>query len=155
MAPILPYVALFFVFFLMANFDIWDIKLNKRSKQWVYFFALALMVLFAGFRWFNVPLNPEPGVWQIFDYTGYENVYDNPLSLTNFISDFASSDNVAKSMDPGYVFISSLFSRYVFSDANLFFLLLSLFTVVVFAKGLNRNHINYGIFIILFIFLTR
>ncbi|MEG0467816.1 MAG: EpsG family protein [Mucinivorans sp.] len=155
MMSILPYIALFFVFFLMSNFDIWNIKLNQRSKRWMYFCALALMVLFAGCRWFNVPLNPEPGVWIIFDYTAYETVYDNPLSITNFFSDWLDSGNIAKSMDPGYVFISSFFSNYIFTNANLFFLTLSLFTVVVFAKGLNRNHINYGIFIILFIFLTR
>lgn len=155
MLNILPYITLFVVFFLMANFDVLDIKLNRRSQNGMYIFALALMVLFAGCRWFNVPLNPTPGVWQIFDYSAYEYVYDNPLSLTNFAADFISADTYTKGMDVGYVYISSFFSHYIFSDANLFFLFLSLITVVIFAKGLNRNHIHYGIFIVLFVFLSR
>lgn len=145
----------FFVFFLMANFDIFDIRLNRRSKNGMYLFALVLMVLFAGCRWFDVPLNPEPGVWRIFDYSAYEYVYDNPLSLTHFREDFASAEIYTKSMDVGYVYISSFFSRYIFSDANLFFLFLSLITVVLFSKGLKRNNIHYGIFIVLFVFITR
>lgn len=139
----------------MANFDIWDIKLNKRSRNGMYILAMALMVLFAGCRWFNVPLNPEPGVWQIFDYSAYEHVYDNAPSMSNYWDDYANSDTYIKKMDPGYVYISSLFSNFIFSDANLFFLFLSFVTIILFAKGLDRNSISYGIFIVLFIFMTR
>lgn len=155
MINMLPYILLFFVFFLMAHFDVWDIKINRRSRNGMYLFALALMVMFAGFRWFDYPLNPEPGIWRIFDYSAYEYVYNNPLSLTNFVEDFMAADMHTKGMDIGYVYISSFFSNYIFADANIFFLLLSAVTVLIFAKGLSRNHIHYGIFIVLFIFLTR
>lgn len=155
MMNMLPYVMFFFIFFLMANFDVFNINLNKKSRKRVYIIALVLMVLFAGLRWFNVPLNPEPGVYIIFDYSAYEHVYNNPLSLSNFNKEFIGSDNYIRGMDPGYVFISSFFSRYIFTDDNLFFLLLSFVTVLLFAKGLKRNNITYGMFIVFFAFITR
>lgn len=155
MMTILPYLTFFFVFFLMANFDVCEINLNRKSRKLLYLLALALMILFAGFRWFDYPLNSEPGVWKIFDYSAYEHVYYNGPSLGNFIAEFASSDAYVKSMDIGFVYISSFFSHFIFSNANLFFLLISFVTVILFSKGLSRNHINYGIFVVLFIFLTR
>lgn len=155
MILIAPYILLFFVFFLMAQFDIWSIKLNKNSQQGMYFFSLALMVFFAGCRWFNVPLNPEPGVWQIFDYTSYEYTYDNALPLSNFISNYVNAEPFIKSMDIGYVFVSSFFSLYIFSDANCFFLMVSFVTITILAFGFKRNHIKNSLFVILFIFLTR
>lgn len=155
MTLILPYIALFFVFFLMANTDIWDVRLNRCSWRGLYIFALTLLVLFAGCRWFDVPLVTASGTWQVFDYTSYEYVYDNPLSLSSFVANYWNAESAIKSMDIGYVFVSSFFSQYIFTDANLFFLTVSLITVILFASSLKRNHIQNGMFLILFIFLTR
>ena len=153
---ILPYIILLVVFFILANIDTHNIRFSKQSSyNMLYYMAIVIMVLFAGCRWFDVPLFQD-GEWIIFDYSAYEHVYNNPLSNgSDFFSDFFSSDRYIKSMDFGYVYLSSFFSNYVFSNANLFFLLISAVTITFFAKGLKRNNIQYGIFLILFIYLSR
>lgn len=154
MITVLPYLLLFFLFFVFANFDIWKLKLNNRSYKGAYWFLLTTLILFAGFRWFNVPL--EQGErFIIFDYSAYEYAYNNPVPLDNFFAHFISSNNYIRNMDIGYVWVSSFFSIYLIDNPNLFFLIISLFTIIVFAKGLKRNNINNAIFLILFIFLTR
>lgn len=76
---------------------------------------VGVLGMFAGCRWFDVSVGGE-----IFDYAAYKYVYENPLNIGSFWEGFQNSDNYIRSMDPGYVLLSSLFS-YLFSNANIYF----------------------------------
>lgn len=152
---ILPYFIFFAIMLLIASLDVWSIRLNQKSRFYVLGFSFAMLALIAGLRWFDVPLMTFDGTWQIFDYSAYEYTFDNPMSLDNFIDDFKQASIYTQSMDPGYVYLSSIFSNYITNDANIFFLIMSIITVWLFISGLKRNHITYAIFLIIFIYFCR
>lgn len=150
------YFLFFLIMLLIASFDLFSLPLNTRSKVYLVGVASIILICVAGFRWFDVPLVTFDGTWQIFDYSAYEYAYNNPLSLgINFFTDLAYSNVYIKSMDPGYIYISSFFSHYVVNDANIFFLILSIVTIILFVSGLKRNQITNYLFIILFIYFCR
>lgn len=150
------YLFFFAIMLVIAGIDIWNIKFNVASRTYWYYIVVVLLICIAGCRWFDFELRNQDGTWNIFDYSAYEYTYHEPLSLGwNFFSDYLSTVNYTRGMDPGYVYVSSFFSRYITDNANLFFLFISVLTVCFFVNGLKRNHILYGIFIILFIYFCR
>lgn len=143
------YICFYLFFLLLAFVDVGRIRLTV--KEWKFFLGISILALslFAGCRWFDVQIGGT-----IFDYASYEYVFDNPLSLKTFRSEFQGSDTYIHTMDPGYVFFSSLFAN-IWSDANVYFLFFSCLTVYFLVNGFRRNRIDGCIFLILFIYVTR
>ena len=55
----------------------------------VYFsFSLCLLVIFAGGRWSSLEVGYDVG---IFDYGTYKNIYNAPLNIVSFFSDYKDS----------------------------------------------------------------
>jgi len=147
----LPYIVIIAFFFILVNIDILNIRLNKMSYKMLHCVAIVIMILFTGLRWEKIERDKE-----IIDYSGYVYIYNKPMSSgIIFFSEYLSSDDYHRNFDPGFVYLSSFFRNYLFNSPNLFFLLISLVTIILFAKGLKRNEIQYGILLIFFVYLTR
>lgn len=146
----LIYIGLYFFCSLFALIDIWPVKVEYRQKVILLACVATILCVFAGFRWFDVSIGGE-----IFDYAAYEHAYTHPLDLTNFGDSYQNADNYIRGMDPGYLFISSIFANYICSNANVFFLIVSTLTIFFLIKGFQNNHINKYIFLLLYIYVTR
>ncbi|MFR3852835.1 EpsG family protein [Odoribacter splanchnicus] len=143
------YICFYLFFLLFALIDASTVKLNIRERKFFLTVLVGVLGMFAGCRWFDVSVGGE-----IFDYAAYKYVYENPLNIGSFWEGFQNSDNYIRSMDPGYVLLSSLFS-YLFSNANIYFLLISFLTVHLLVKGFQRNRIDQYIFLLIYIYVTR
>lgn len=143
------YICFYLFFLLVAFLDVGRVRLTIGERKFFLGISVILLVFFAGCRWFNVKIGGET-----FDYAAYEYVFDNPLSIKSFWDDFQSADSYIHSMDPGYVFFSSLFSN-ILPDANIYFLFFSFLTVYFLVDGFKRNRIDKYIFLILFVYVTR
>ncbi len=139
------------VFLLFALFDVFGVKIKKTQHGLVLGLLLLGMVLFAGGRWST---RSTPDSHRIFDYAAYKYVFDNPLSVVSFGDAYVSSDNYIRSMDPGYVFLSTLFSK-IFPNVHVWFLLYSLTTILFFYGALRRGKMIRYIFVVLFIYIAR
>lgn len=141
---------LMFVFAFFAQIDICNIALNHKIKKRIYYCLILLLILFAGLRYYEWPRGVD-----IFDYGIYESAYLNPVTITNFWEEYLSLSGGTAALDPGYIFVSSFFSRYVFSLPNFFFLLISAVSVLLLVDGFRRNQIYKALFIVLYVFLER
>jgi len=146
-SPIL--FVLIFLFF--ALFDVFGVKIKKAQHDLVLGLLLLGMVLFAGSRW---SIWSTPDSYRIFDYAAYKHVFDNPLSIISFGDAYVSSDNYIRSMDPGYVFLSTLFAK-ILPNVHVWFLLYSLTTIMFFYGALRRGKMTRYIFVVLFIYIAR
>lgn len=156
MMNIFPFVILFFIMAIIASFNIWDIKLNYRSRIILFIIVGSIFILLAGLRWYDVPLINVFGQGRIFDYSTYEKVYNNPISNGfSFFSEYFDLSSGQAGMELGYSYVSSFFSNYIISDFNVFLLLFSFVTVCVFFKSLQRNRITYIFFFVIFIYFSR
>lgn len=151
MESLFPFIVLTCGFALLACTDISIRPLSRKDKQLLLGLAIFVMVVFAGCRW-NARETPGDG---IFDYAVYKYVFENPLRIGSFFNDLGSSDGYFRSLDIGYVFLSSLFSRAGIGNFHIFLLFFSAATVWLFYRGLQRNHISELLLFILFIYLTR
>lgn len=88
----------------------------------------------------------------IFDYGTYKNIYNSPLSIFNFLSEYASSDLEIQSQEIGYVFYSSLCHLLLGENFNLYLLFTNFILIVLFYKSLKRNEINTALFLSFFLF---
>lgn len=91
----------------------------------------------------------------IFDYGTYQNIYNSPLSIFNFLSEYASSDLEIQSQEIGYVFYSSLCHLLLGDNFNLYLLLTNFILIVLFYKSLKRNEINTALFYLFFFLASR
>ena len=73
----------------------------------------------------------------IFDYGTYKNIYNSPLSIFNFLSEYASSDLEIQSQEIGYVFYSSLCHLLLGENFNLYLLFTNFILIVLFYKSLK------------------
>ena len=144
------YICLYCFFSICALLDIWPIKIQYRQKIILLTCSAGILCLFAGCRWFDVSVGNE-----IFDYAAYEYAFTHPLDLKDFSYSYQNADNYIRGMDPGYLFISSIFARYLCANANVFFLLVSILTVYFLVKGFQNNQLNRYIFLLLYIYVTR
>ena len=145
-----PMYLVMMIFIILAECDIFDVPLNRRSKHRLYSFLVFILIVFAGCRYYEWP----SGV-VIFDYGTYEYAYNHPVPLGDFINEYSSLQGGMGSLDPGYVFISSFFSLYVFDSPNLFFLLVSIVSILLLVQGFRKNNIRSGLLLVLFVFLER
>lgn len=143
------YICFYLFFVLLAFLDVGRVRLTIGERKFFLGISVILLVFFAGCRWFDVEVGGE-----IFDYATYKYVFDNSLTIGTFWNDFQSSDSYIHSMDPGYVFFSSLFAN-ILPNANIYFLFFSFLTIHFLVDGFKRNRIDGCIFLILFIYVTR
>lgn len=102
---IIPFMIFILFFFVLSFMDTFSIKVNDNIKKQLLFFSLCVLVVFAGCRWSSYEVGYDIA---IFDYGTYKNIYNSPLSIFNFLSEYASSDLEIQSQEIGYVFYSSL-----------------------------------------------
>lgn len=142
---------LVFIPFIFASFfDIWEIKTKYRQKIFILSILLLLMTLFAGFRWSAREADMTFG--DIFDYSTYKKVFEFPVLSW---SDYLDAPIETKTMEIGYVFYSSICNFIFGKSYQLFLLFTSFLTVLLFYRGLLKNHIREGIFIVLFFYFSR
>lgn len=79
--------------------------MNNDIKSLFLLFSLCLLVIFAGGRWSSLEVGYDVG---IFDYGTYKNIYNAPLNIVSFFSDYKDSSWEIRGQEIGYVFYSSL-----------------------------------------------
>lgn len=148
---IFPFILFLLYFWALSFFDSCPSTINSQTRKSILIYSWILLALFAGCRWSDADLNSLG----IFDYGAYKHVYDNSLDISNFYIEYLLSDNYVKSMDVGYVFLSSFFRNYTAISPNLFFLLINCLSIVLLYKGFKRNKISSIPFLIISIYACR
>lgn len=149
---VIPFILFVLFFFTLSFIDTFSIKLGRSQRDVLLILSLVILVVFAGCRWSSYEVGY--GV-AIFDYSTYKNIYNSPLSIFNFLSEYASSDLEIKSQEIGYVFYSSLCHLFLGDNFNLFLLFTNLLLIVFFYKSLKRNEINTAFFYLFFFLASR
>ena len=149
---IIPFMIFILFFFVLSFMDTFSIKVNDNIKKQLLFFSLCVLVVFAGCRWSSYEVGYDIA---IFDYGTYKNIYNSPLSIFNFLSEYASSDLEIQSQEIGYVFYSSLCHLLLGENFNLYLLFTNFILIVLFYKSLKRNEINTALFYLFFFLASR
>lgn len=136
----------------MSYIDTFSLKMNNDIKSLFLLFSLCLLVIFAGGRWSSLEVGYDVG---IFDYGTYKNIYNAPLNIVSFFSDYKDSSWEIGGQEIGYVFYSSLCYYLFGNNFNLYLLFTNFLLVVLFYKSMKQNEIRTGLFFILFFFAAR
>lgn len=136
----------------MSYIDTFSLKMNNDIKSLFLLFSLCLLVIFAGGRWSSLEVGYDVG---IFDYGTYKNIYNAPLNIVSFFSDYKDSSWEIRGQEIGYVFYSSLCYYLFGNNFNLYLLFTNFLLVVLFYKSMKQNEIRTGLFFILFFFAAR
>jgi hypothetical protein len=148
---LIPFFILIGFCFFFTNVEILSIHISTYKKHVVLILVCSILIIFAGGRWYQVTYGSV-----VFDYSEYEYLYKNPLSIGNFMYEYKNHPDVHyRKMDIGYLFISSFFSNYITSIPNWFFMIISLVSIFLFVKGIKRNNMGNIVILILFVFLNR
>ena len=145
-----PFIIFVLIFLFFALFDVFNIKINIKQHVLITTLLVSTMIIFAGGRW-NQRTIHQGG---IFDYATYKDAFENPLNFSDLKKSYHNSDNHIRLLDPGYLFLSSMFSH-IFPSVHFWFLLYSLATVLLFYNFLNRSDITKYIFIVLYLYVAR
>ena len=148
----IPFILFILFFYVMSFIDIFPLKVNDDIKSLFLLSSLCLLVIFAGGRWSSLEVGYDVG---IFDYGTYKNIYNSPLNIFSFFSDYKDSSWEIRGQEMGYVFYSSLCYHLFGSNFNLYLLFTNFLLIVLFYKSLKRNEIRTGLFFILFFFAAR
>lgn len=149
---VIPFILFILFFYVLSFIDTFSLKVNNNIKRQLLLFSLCLLVIFAGGRWSPLEVGYDIG---IFDYGTYKNIYNSPLNIFSFFSDYKDSSWEIRGQEIGYVFYSSLCYHLFGSNFNLYLLFTNLLLIVLFYKSLKRNEIRTGLFFILFFFAAR
>ena len=84
---IIPFMIFILFFFVLSFMDTFSIKVNDNIKKQLLFFSLCVLVVFAGCRWSSYEVGYDIA---IFDYGTYKNIYNSPLSIFNFLSEYSN-----------------------------------------------------------------
>lgn len=148
----IPFLLFALFFWSISYIDIFRIKIDLEKRNFLLFFALVILVIFAGGRWSAYEIGYDT---EIFDYSTYKNIYCSPLNIFSFFSEYESSNALIKAHEEGYVFYSSFCHLLLGNNYNLYLLFTNLLLVLLFYKSLIRNDIKCGIFLLLCFFATR
>lgn len=149
---VIPFILFILFFFVLSFIDTFSIKVNDDNKRQLLLASLCLLVIFAGCRWSPYEVGYDIA---IFDYGTYKNIYNSPLNILDFLSEYASADWEIKSQEIGYVFYSSLSHLLLGDNYNLYLLFTNLILIILFYNSLKRNGINSAFFYLLFFLATR
>ena len=101
----IPFLLFILFFYVLSFIDTFSLKVNNDIKIQFLLFSLCLLVIFAGGRWSSLEVGYDVG---IFDYGTYKNIYNSPLNIFSFLSDYKDSSWEIRGQEIGYVFYSSL-----------------------------------------------
>ena len=151
MMILFPYIFLLLCFVSIAYLNISTRALSAKSYKVLAITGTIALICFAGCRWnaFDYIGN------NIFDYATYKYIFDHPVRLGHFFSDISKEGDILLKVDKGYILLSSLFSRYIIDNYHVWLLFFSFVSVLLFYKGLIRNHIHKYILFVLFMYLAR
>lgn len=147
-----PFILFILFFYVLSYIDTFSLKMNNDIKSLFLLFSLCLLVIFAGGRWSSLEVGYDVG---IFDYGTYKNIYNAPLNIVSFFSDYKDSSWEIRGQEIGYVFYSSLCYYLFGNNFNLYLLFTNFLLVVLFYKSMKQNEIRTGLFFILFFFAAR
>ena len=147
-----PFIFFILFFYVLSYIDTFSLKVNNDIKSLFLLFSLCLLVIFAGGRWSSLEVGYDVG---IFDYGTYKNIYNAPLNIVSFFSDYKDSSWEIRGQEIGYVFYSSLCYYLFGNNFNLYLLFTNFLLVVLFYKSMKQNEIRTGLFFILFFFAAR
>lgn len=148
---ITPFIIFTILYFFIAYFDILPIAIRKSQRPHILMVLWILCAIFAGCRDSYYSLEAAG----IFDYGAYKHVYENPIDIFNLPYSYLISDNYVRSMDIGYVMLSSLSSNYIISSPNVFFLIINIISILLLYCSFKRNNITGILFLVLFIYVAR
>ncbi len=127
-------------------------KSRHRINVCSSFFALCILMVFAGGRWSHYEVGYD---LPVFDYGTYKNIYLSPLYIPDFFQEYASAGYEIKSMEPGYLLYSSLCTLLFGSHYNLYLLFTNCILIILLYKSLRNNNIKYAYFFFAILFASR
>jgi len=148
---IFPFIIFILLYFFSAYCDILPIALRKSQRAYFVLSLWILCAIFAGCRDSFYSLETAG----IFDYGAYKHVYENAIDIFRLPYSYLNSDNYVRSMDVGYVIISSFSSDYITNSYNFFFLAINTVAILLLYYSFKRNNIAGIPFLILFIYIAR
>lgn len=149
---VIPFILFILFFYVLSFIDVFSLKVADDIKSLLLLFSLCLLILFAGGRWSSLEVGYDVG---IFDYGTYKNIYNSPLNISSFFSDYKEAGWEIRGQEIGYVFYSSLCYHLFGSNFNLYLLFTNLLLIGLLYKSLKYNEIRVGLFFILFFFAAR
>lgn len=152
MATIIPFILFVLYFWATSLLDVFNIKINKLQRSYIFVISFLLLAVFAGGRWSNWEVGYDAA---IFDYSTYKNIYNSSLDILNFFEEYLYADVTIKSNEPGYIFYSSLCNLILGNNFNVFLLFTNLILTILLCKSLKNNMADSAIFFVLYFFASR